>query len=103
MKWIEIIQIRSYTLEDSEAAVAAFSQLSSPGFQIPDSAIRLFRNSILKTDLSIFIQWEKGIPNSGKSSLGMQLAKTFSDFGMIHHTSWMPQAELYGYRMSANQ
>ena len=88
MDWIELIQLKSFTAQDRNSAVAAFQQLSAP---LPDaslSKIDLFKSPNLENELSIFISWYGDMPPNGKSGLGLQLASAFSDFGYIYHSGW---------------
>jgi hypothetical protein len=88
MDWIEIIQLKSFTGQDRDSAVAAFQQLSAP---LSDASLReidLFKSPNLENELSILINWCGDVPPSGKSDLGLQLASAFSEFGYIYHSGW---------------
>jgi len=57
MDWIEIIQLKSFTGQDRDSAVAAFQQLSAP---LSDAGLReidLFKSPNLGNELSILINW----------------------------------------------
>jgi len=94
MDWIEIIQLRSSTRTDCDAAVAAFHELSSPGQEIGLENVILLRNPVLDTDMGIFICWRGDVPQRGKSSLGLQLASAFSEYGRIYHSIWRYETRL---------
>ena len=88
MNWIEIIQLKSFTGQDRDSAVAAFKQLSAP---LSDAGLReidLFKNPNLENELSILINWHSDMPPNGKSGLGLQLVSAFSEFGYIDHSGW---------------
>jgi hypothetical protein len=88
MNWIEIIQLKSFTGQDKDSAVAAFQQLSAP---LSDAGLReidLFNSPNLENELSILINWYGDVPANGKSGLGLQLASAFSMFGYIDHSGW---------------
>jgi hypothetical protein len=88
MKWLEIIQLRSYSKPDRDDALAAFQQLSLPAQESGLEDIILFRRIALENDLCIFIHWEGEVPGTGKSPLGLQLAAAFLEFGQINHSAW---------------
>ncbi|ACN16542.1 hypothetical protein HRM2_34670 [Desulforapulum autotrophicum HRM2] len=95
MNWIEIIQLKSYSGQDRENAVAAFHHLSEP---LPDDRLRhidLFKSANLENELSILINWSGDVPHNGKSGLGLQLSRAFSDFGYIDHSGWQYSSSLF--------
>lgn len=94
MDWVEIIQLRSYSRSDCDAAVAAFHDLSSPEGESGLEDIILLRNPALDTDMGIFINWRGEVPQRGKSGLGLQLAAAFSGYGWIYHSIWTYQTRL---------
>lgn len=94
MDWIEIIQLRSSTRKDCDAAVAAFRELSSPDGESSVENVILLRNPVLDTDIEIFICWRGDVPESGKSGLGLQLASAFSEYGRINHSAWIYDTKL---------
>ena len=82
--WIEIIQLNSFTGLNRESAVAAFQHLSTP---LSDDSLReidLFKSPNLENELSILISWYRDMPANGKSGLGLQLARAFSEFGYYY-------------------
>ncbi len=88
MDWIEIIQLKSFTGQDKDSAVAAFEQLSAPLSDATLREIDLFNSPNLENELSILINWGGDVPPNGKSGLGLQLASAFSEFGYIDHSVW---------------
>lgn len=94
MDWIEIIQLRSSTRMDCDAAVAAFKNLSSPDREKGLEDVILLRNPVLDTDMGIFIYWRGDVPQRGKSGLGVQLAAAFSEYGRIYHSIWSYETRL---------
>ena len=94
MDWIEIIQLKPFTASDREDAVRAFGELLSPVAERGLKGIRLFQSLTLEAELTIFIDWQKECPPNGKSGLGVQLARAFSEFGLIYHSAWACHANL---------
>ncbi len=94
MGWIEIIQLKSFTGQDRDSAVAAFQQLSAP---LSDGGLReidLFKSPNLENELSIAINWYGDVPPNGKSGLGLQLASAFYEFGYFYHSGWRHSGRL---------
>lgn len=94
MDCIEIVHLRAYSHQDRDKAALAFHQLSSPDHDKDLKDIRLFRNFALDNDLSIFISRQGEVPERGKSSLGLQMAAAFSQFGQIYHSVWIHHGRL---------
>ncbi len=94
MKWLEIIQLRSYSKPDRDDALAAFQQLYLPDRESGLKDIILFRHIALEGDLCIFIHWDGKVPGTEKSPLGLQLAAAFSEFGQINHSVWAHEASV---------
>ncbi|MBW1901738.1 MAG: hypothetical protein JRJ20_08890 [Deltaproteobacteria bacterium] len=94
MDWIEIIQLRSYSRTDCDAAVVAFHELSSPDRESGLEDVVLLRNTVLDTDMAIFINWRVEVPQRGKSHLGSQLVAAFSEYGQIYHSVWTYETKL---------
>ena len=71
MDWIEIIQLKSFTGQNRDSAVAAFQQLSAPLSNVSLREIDLFKSPNLENELSILINWYGDVPPNGKSGLGL--------------------------------
>lgn len=94
MNWIELIQLKTFTGRDRDSAVEAFQQLSAPKSDAALRQIDLFKSPNLETELSILINWYGEVPSNGKSGLGLQLARAFSEFGYIDHSGWWHSSRL---------
>lgn len=94
MDWIELIQLRSFTPIDRDEAAEAFHQLVSPVREIGLMDITMFKDISLRNDICIFLSWSGDVLEKGKSSLGTQLAETFSSFGQIYHSVWVKDTQL---------
>ena len=86
MEHFEIVCLRSYSQRDRDEAINAFHQLTFPDFEKGLVDITLLRDVFLESDLTIFIQWNSKILQKRKSSIGLQLAEAFSEFGYIEHS-----------------
>ena len=94
MDWIELIQLKSFTAQDRDSAVAAFRQLSAPFSDANLGEIDLFKSPNLENELNILINWCGDVPPNGKSGLGLQLVSAFSEFGYIYHSGWRHSCRL---------
>lgn len=94
MDWIEIIHLRAYSRGDSDAAAAAFNELTSPEGKNGLKEVILLRNADIDTDMAIFISWQGTVPANGKSRLGVQLSAAFSEYGQIYHSVWSYETRL---------
>ena len=94
MDWIEVIQLKSFTGSDRDAAMEAFRQVSAPVWEKYLKEISLFQNPVLDLELTILIVWSGEVSSNGKSRLGLQLADGFSEFGHIYHFGWRHSSKL---------
>jgi hypothetical protein len=94
MDLIEIVHLRAYSEPDRDAAVAAFHQLTPPDRQKGIRDMILFKEIDVASDLCIFIHRRGEGSRKGKSSLGLQMASAFSEFGQIDHTVWSHECSI---------
>jgi hypothetical protein len=94
MDWFEIIHLKSYSGRDRDGAVAAFRQLTAPGWNAGLKEINLYKSPNVKNELSILINWHGDPPDNGKSGLGLQLSRAFAEFGYIYHSGWRLSSRL---------
>lgn len=57
--------------------------------------IALLRDHSSGNSFCIRLTWHSGIPEMGKSSLGLRLAKVFSEKGQTHHSVWSRETSLH--------
>lgn len=94
MHWIETLRLRSHRRPERDAAVARFHDLFLP---VPESGLAnivLLQDAFLDHDLCIVIHWQGKTLCTDKSSLGLKLAASFSEFGQIVHTIWHYKEEI---------
>jgi hypothetical protein len=101
MDRIELIHLRTASIADRDAALAAFGQLSWSDCESDLKEIRLLRNCILTLDLSLLIVWRSRVCPDTKSPLGLRLAAAFSDFGQINHSVWDCEANVNASRQES--
>lgn len=93
MRWIEIITLRTMERVPEDMLSDLMRQMRSPGAsEDPPEEIRLCQNATVETDLSFLIHWKSESPRHLKSPLGLQVARAFTDLGLVHHSVWIEQA-----------
>ncbi|KJS31916.1 MAG: hypothetical protein VR64_10385 [Desulfatitalea sp. BRH_c12] len=88
MQWTEIIHVRAFSQDFRERALEEAQELSLTGAPEALEAITLWRRSDLPTDLNIVLRWSEQQDQQAHSSVGLQLAKSFSRFGWVSHSMW---------------
>lgn len=91
MNWFETIKVRfphgstGHPVEE----ILRSASISSP---IPGlKEVKLYRNAALATDLCLTLLWErKSLPVQG-TALGLCVAESLKEFGMVHHAVWVQE------------
>ncbi|MCU0596078.1 MAG: hypothetical protein MUC98_11550 [Desulfobacterota bacterium] len=93
MKWLETIKVRLlHDTSDPLIEEILRSALAGPGCA-GLKEVKLHRNAALATDLCLSLHWEKkNLPILG-STLGLCLAENLKEFGLVHHTVWVEEAQ----------
>jgi hypothetical protein len=89
MKWLEVIKLRSAgkdsrLLEELLLSVEKFDQSGLV-------EMKTFHHAALDSDWSIHLHWESEFPEENGSSLGLRLAKTLKEFGLVDHSIWIEE------------
>ena len=87
MKWLEVIKLRSAG-NDSELLkelLMSFEKPSQPALV----EMKTYYHVSLETDLSVHLHWESGRPEQNGSALGLRLAQSLKEFGLIDHSVWI--------------
>lgn len=93
--WTELITMNSMTTLDVEQVVSMFYRMSHavPNKGLAD--IALLRNHSSNKSYCIRLTWHSEIPETGRSSLGLQLARVLSEKGQTCHTAWSRETSLH--------
>lgn len=88
MNWIEIIELRSYslnpeTLKELKRTIAEDEQTEGL------TALEIYHNASIGTDTSIHLHWITKDDQASKSSLGLRIALSLKEFGRINHNIWI--------------
>lgn len=95
MTWTEMITIHANTSLDSKQVISTFYQMPHAGLEEGLADITLLRDQGADNGFCIRLTWQGDIPKKGRSSLGYQLAKIFSERGQIDHTAWRRETSLH--------
>ena len=98
MKWVEIIALRSpgkinrelvdellKGVDESDAATDTSKHLLD---------IKIYRHSVVETDLSIHIYWKSEPGSQNKSPLGLRFSSALKPLGLLNHSVWTETAAL---------
>ena len=89
MRWIENITIYSTASIQNKKIIRLLTQFTYDESYPSPERIAIYRHSKLKNELVILIYWESDSATTNKSTLGLRLAETFKEFGMINHYVWL--------------
>lgn len=88
MKWLEIIELRSSGNQVLlESNLKRLINEVSQG--VKDQSIKIYNRVSIDTDFSIHICNESKEADIRGSSLGLRLASTLKEFGLINHSVWV--------------
>ena len=88
MKWLEIIELRSSCNQVLlESNLKRLINEVSQG--VKDSSIKIYNRVSIDTDFSIHICNESKETDTNGSPLGLRLASTLKEFGLIYHSVWV--------------
>jgi hypothetical protein len=90
MNWLEIVNIRTAGKTEFIKALACCGHLQQDLEAGGAVCVHVYRNTIYATDLSIHLFWDSASSNPAKTSVGIQLSKSFSRFGLIDHKVLQP-------------
>jgi hypothetical protein len=96
MKWVEIITLRSLGninrelidellkgVDESDAATDTSKHLVE---------IKIYRHTVVETDLSIHIYWESEKESQCESPLGLRLCSALKPWGLLNYSVWVEAA-----------
>jgi hypothetical protein len=88
MKWLEVIKVRvvGNRLDFME------KELPSMTLGLPRDGLtgmQVYRHAALDSDLSIHLCWESPRILDGGSSLGLLLARSLKEYGLVDHSVWI--------------
>jgi hypothetical protein len=94
MKWVEVIEFRSFNKDDALLELDFWNCLSDAIGEAQIVKIEVYNHSTLPTDISIHGHYESAQAESEGSSFGMQLVSELKAFGVVNHTVWVEKRRL---------
>ncbi|MDY6986619.1 MAG: hypothetical protein SWQ30_01065 [Thermodesulfobacteriota bacterium] len=91
MKCLEIITLRSATKPEKMAIRDLVKKMGAGDTEERAPALVLYRNASVGNDISVHLQRELGNGHPEKSPMGLQLARLFSEFGLVNHSVWIEE------------
>jgi hypothetical protein len=101
MKWIEIINLRSLAKVNMQFFDELLQQVGKSKTDGHQVEVRMYRHSILETDLSIHILWETEPQHQRESPLGQQFSYALKGLGLLNHSVWVETGALE-WNMASN-
>ncbi len=96
MKWVEIISLRCPGNIDTrliDELLKGVSECDSPTNTLSHLLeIRIYRHSVVETDLSIHICWKSEAKSQDKSPLGQRFASALKPLGLLNHSVWVERS-----------
>jgi hypothetical protein len=92
MNWIEIITLRSSNGNVQEELIRELMKPVAKGDESKGLIVmKIYRNTRINTDVSIHLQWRSIKTEQQGSSIGLRLAETLKEFGLVNHSSWVEE------------
>jgi hypothetical protein len=88
MKWAEVIMVRSAGSSARTLETTLHDLMSLVAVTTEREAIRVFRHEKLDSDICIVLLHEGKQPQTGGSILGLNLAASLEEVGLVNHTIW---------------
>ncbi len=89
MKWLEIIELRSFGHDTGLLESMLRQLIDQVREKTPDSAITVYVRQLIDSDLSIHLGHCSEEVGVGGSRLGLQLVSSLKAFGLVNHRIWI--------------
>ena len=89
MKWVEVIEFRSFKKDQALLELDFWNCLSDTIGEAHITKIEVYNHSTLTTDISIHVHYESAQIESQGSPLGLRLVSELRAFGVVNHTVWV--------------
>jgi hypothetical protein len=90
MNWLEIVNIRTAGKTEFINALECCGHTQQDLEAGGIVCVRVYHNTIYTTDLSIHLFWDSATSSPAKTSVGIQLSKSLTRFGLIDHKILQP-------------
>ena len=90
IRWMEIIGVRLFSPGNKGGVYEIFREVSSGKCLISGKKIsaRLYVNSMVETDWSIYLYQSHLHGAPSKTPLGLNIAEAFCSLGLVNHSVW---------------
>ncbi len=94
MKCVEIITLRSRGNINRQSVDELLKGVSESDSDMLNHLIeiKVFRHSVVETDLSIHIYWESEQGSQDKSPLGLRFSSALKPLGLLNYSVWVETA-----------
>jgi len=103
MKWIEIIKLRVAESNRDSLDQELAEIISGVKLEQGLGEIKLYRHTVVVSDLSIHLYWESERPAPQGSAAGLCLMHILKAFGLISHSVWVEEAAHRHAEAAVNQ
>ena len=89
MRWVEVIEFRSFNKDDALLELDFWNCLSDAIGEAHIAKIEVYNHSTLTTDIRIHVHYESAQVENQGSPLGLRLVSELKAFGVVNHTVWV--------------
>ncbi len=94
MKWIEVVEFRSFNADDVLLELDVWKSLSDASGKAQIMKSEVYTHSTLPTDVSIHLFHESAQAANQGSPFGVRLVSELKAFGFVNHTVWIEKRRL---------
>ena len=94
MKWMEVIEFRSFNKEQALLELDFWNCLRDAIGEAYIVKIEVYNHSTLPTDMSIHLHYESAQVENQGSPFVLQLVSELKAFGVVNHTVWVQEKAL---------
>lgn len=91
MTCLEIITLRFATKLEKRTIRDLVKQMGTVNRAECPVGLKVYRNPAIGNDISVHIQRKASNGDPGKSALGLQVARLFSEYGLVSHSVWIEE------------
>ncbi len=88
MKWLEIIELRTGSRIDEDLQEILTNLLAEIKHDLSKPKVRIYNNFSVDSDFSIHLIHKHSKPDAMGSVLGMHIAASLKNYGMMNHHIW---------------
>jgi hypothetical protein len=89
MKWLEMIELRSVGCHRGALESQLQQLMYDLNKEADAQAIRAYHRIMIDTDVSIHLVHESTQAEQNGSALGVRLASSLQEFGLVNHSVWV--------------